>query len=50
MDLETLEDIEDTDNAFEKVELNELKAEVQYAINTLPDYQKEDHYLDFIMI
>ena len=39
MDLETLEDIEDTDNAFEKIELNELKAQIQYAINTLPDYQ-----------
>ena len=33
MDLETLEDIEDTDNAFEKIELNELKAQIQYAIN-----------------
>ncbi|NSG03507.1 MULTISPECIES: RNA polymerase sigma factor [Blautia] len=47
MDLETLEDIEDTDNAFEKVEPNELKAEVQYAINTLPDYQKEVIILRF---
>lgn len=47
MDLETLEDIEDTDNAFEKIELNELKAQVQYAINTLPDYQKEVIILRF---
>ena len=44
MDLETLEDIEDTDNAFEKIELNELKAQIQYAINTLPDYQKAVSY------
>lgn len=44
MDLETLEDIEDTDNAFEKIELNELKAQVQYAINTLPDYQKRSSF------
>lgn len=50
MDLETLEDIEDTDNAFEKIELNELKAQIQYAINTLPDYQKEVIIYDFIMI
>lgn len=47
MDLETLEDIEDTDNAFEKIELNELKAQTQYAINTLPDYQKEVIILRF---
>ena len=47
MDLETLEDIEDTDNAFEKIELNELKAQIQYAINTLPDYQKEVIILRF---
>lgn len=50
MDLETLEDIEDTDNAFEKIELNELKAQIQYAINTLPDYQKRSSFYDFIMI
>ncbi len=47
MDLETLEDIEDTDNAFEKIELNELKSAIQYAINTLPDYQKEVIILRF---
>ena len=47
MDLETLEDIEDTDNAFEKIELNELKAQIQYAINTLPDYQKDVIILRF---
>ena len=35
------------DNAFEKIELNELKAQVQYAINTLPDYQKEVIILRF---
>lgn len=40
MDFETLEDIEYADNAYEKVELDELKTEVQSAINTLPDYQK----------
>ena len=45
--LQTLEDIEDTDNAFEKIELNELKAQIQYAINTLPDYQKEVIILRF---
>lgn len=44
MDLETFEDIEVT---FEKIEFNELKAEVQYAINTLPDYQKEVIILRF---
>ena len=32
MDLETLEDIEDTDNAFEKIELNELKAQKEVII------------------
>lgn len=47
LELETLEDIEDTDNAFEKIELNELKAQIQYAINTLPDYQKEIIILRF---
>lgn len=47
MDLETLEDIEYTDNAYEKIELDELKTEVQSAINTLPDYQKEVIILRF---
>ena len=47
VDLETLEDTVDTDDAFEKVELGELKREVQYAINTLPDYQKEVIILRF---
>ena len=32
---------------LKKIELNELKAEVQYAINTLPDYQKEVIILRF---
>ena len=35
------------DQQFEKIELNELKAQVQYAINTLPDYQKEVIILRF---
>lgn len=47
VDLETLEDVEDTNNTFEKVELDELKTEVQSAINTLPDYQKEVIILRF---
>lgn len=47
MDLETLEDIEDIDNAFKKIELDELKKDVQYAINTLPDFQKEVIILRF---
>lgn len=47
MDLETLADIEVADNTFEKIELDELKTDVQYAINTLPDYQKEVIILRF---
>ena len=39
MDLETLEDIEDTDNAFEKIELNEDKADFHFAMNSFPVYQ-----------
>ena len=47
MDLETLADIEVADDTFEKIELDELKTDVQYAINTLPDYQKEVIILRF---
>lgn len=47
MDLETLADIEVADNTFEKIELDELKTDVQYAINTLPDYQKDVIILRF---
>ena len=47
MDLETLADIEVADDTFEKIELDELKTDVQYAINTLPDYQKDVIILRF---
>ena len=47
MDLETLADIAVADDTFEKIELDELKTDVQYAINTLPDYQKDVIILRF---
>lgn len=47
LDTENLEEIERTDDAFEQIERGELKTKVQYAIDALPDYQKEVIILRF---
>lgn len=50
MNLETLEDIEDTDNAFEKIELNELKAQIHMQSTHYRTIKKRSSFYDFIMI
>lgn len=45
--LEVMEDVEGTDNSLEGMEQRELKAAVQSAISTLPDFQKEVIILRF---
>lgn len=50
MDLETLEDIEDTDNAFEKIELTNLKRKFNMQSTHYRTIKKRSSFYDFIMI
>lgn len=50
MDLETLEDIEDTDNAFEKLSLTNLKRKFNMQSTHYRTIKKRSSFYDFIMI